>query len=385
MSRRALLAIGLLGCADSPVAHRPFPQVTDHGAGELDPMRLVTIVAANEDPTIATELFGFGDALVQSDWYTTTGADYGLGAAAGSVHITGAAIAAGTVMDDAALDSYITSAQPPAGDGHTMYMVYLPAGAIEEWEGVPNPDCTAPSAYHRAFGAGGDAMGVSERCMSKLNTADAATMIGSHEIEEAAVDTGRRGWFLQLPEATPPWQFSVWAEDEGTGRVETADLCEGTLIREGAFVYQRIFSNSAAARGGDPCVPALPIPYYNTTTSDDWIEAQPGTTLPITVTGWSTGRTDDWVVTSLPIASSDPALAFGSQTTGNSAISVNNRTYHTINDGKQVVVNVTVPPDAPSGAWAVIALYSFRFGDGGVRPPPGEDLDHRQLVGVYVP
>jgi hypothetical protein len=157
-------------------AHPPLPQPTNHNSKELTSLRLVSVVSSG-DPLQQT-LFDFGDALVTSGWWSTVGADYGLGPAASSMHLTGPAIASGTNMSGADIKSYLQALATGAasGDGHSIYVLYLPenVGIL----GNQNKVVSGCDGFHFAnFDAQGDVWAVIKRCDK---TGATATYLASH-------------------------------------------------------------------------------------------------------------------------------------------------------------------------------------------------------------
>ncbi len=360
-----------------PAAHRGGPSRPHaSAAGLLSPLRLVVIVA-DGDP-LANDLFAFADAAVASAWLRTVTKEYGVAAPSGSVHLTGAAFTADTMpLDAAAVSSYVdatlaAATDPPNPDGKTLYLVYLPPGV----DLANNVMCKgpAPSGYHHKYGTAGDGYAVVQRCQGGFETAmQQLTIVGSHEIAEAATDTGV-GWRVAIPASTvPPWMADPWLEYEASRITENGDLCIDTRVQEGAYYYQRAFSNAAAATGGDPCAPSLPIPYYGATTDKPWYAASAGTTLKIPITGWSTAATANWIVRAKVQDTSVAGAAWTAAAGG-----------ATLNNGTTATLTVTVPADAQSGAWAAIYLLAERQ-DANKHPLAGEDYAHLQMVGVYVP
>src|SRR5205823_2461410 len=129
----------------------------------------------------------------------------------------------------------------------------------------------------------------------------------------------------------PPWTGSIWLEAEGNSHVELGDLCGGTRVAEGGFLYSRVYSNSAAMAGGDPCRPSLPIPYYSSTTPMEWYATTAGATVMIPLTGWSTAPTDDWIVRAVIPGRSNSALTFGASITSATTVSIGGTVYKTTN------------------------------------------------------
>jgi len=140
-----------------------------------------------------------------------------------------------------------------------------------------------------------------------------------------------------------------------------------TRLVEGAFTYQRVFSNRAAGTGGDPCVPAIGDVYYNVNPIKDWYPVAAGKTIWVSTRGWSTAPTEPWNV-STGLQGSIVGFGAGSPSV---AVTVQNDTF--------IDFTVSAPAEAQSGAYAVIETYSQQI------PPAGIDLYHLQTVGVYVP
>jgi hypothetical protein len=170
-------------------------------------------------------------------------------------------------------------------------------------------------------------------------------------------------------------QTSIWDDILLT---EIGDLCVGTSISEGAYTYQRFWSNKAAASSADPCIPAIPT-YFNAGTvggdANGWIKAT-GTTVTIPIEAFSTGPLDPWVVASATgtqdYTSSGDTWTIGAVTgTGTSMGQA------TMGNGDKGSIVVTVPSTATSGAWAEFELVSYA----GI---PGEN-QHLWPFGVYVP
>ena len=161
---------------------------------------------------------------------------------------------------------------------------------------------------------------------------------------------------------------SIWNSFNLTGHAELGDLCEGAYFIESSSVYQRVWSNRAAAAGGDPCVPALNEPYYSTTFAEDWYPITAGGTASIPVEGWSTGSVASWGVRTFVKGSVQDFSAGFSEA------------LPTLNAGVTVEMTVSAPATATSGSYAVIMVESLR--------PAGSRLTdgaHIVPVGVYVP
>jgi hypothetical protein len=365
--------------------HPPWPQVAANGGIVLHPMKLVTIVTTG-DPQ-GTDYFAFGDALIASQWWQAIGADYGLGTPSASVHVTGPAITADP--DSKAMESYIASAitgtPAAAADGQTMYMLYLPTGIdiLDDTTGMPNTNCQYFGGYHLPYDTTGDAWGVGQHCPltdTGLTDLQWMTIVGSHEIAEGATDPlpGNGYTMVANIDTKQPWTQSPWV---AALYGEVGDLCVSTQINEGSFTYQRIWSNSAAAKELDPCVPPYPqYAYVNTSVPQGWYTMPAGGSVQIPVTGWSDRAADDWLIAAevwTSSASASSAAVFVPTLTSPTAYDTDAGDYATTNNGKASTLTVTAP-GLGSGSWAAIGIYSEPLVYSG-------DPYHLWFVGVYIP
>jgi hypothetical protein len=134
----------------------------------------------------------------------------------------------------------------------------------------------------------------------------------AHELAEAVTDP--------YPYSLPAYQLNGVFTFAG----ELGDLCQGRNDRAGGFAYQRIWSNRAAAAGGDPCVPPNPAePYFRVEISPQVTKMAIGETRELTFTAWSTapigelevvvyyngGTFTPWILN--PYTGGIPTLAFG--------------------------------------------------------------------------
>jgi hypothetical protein len=365
------------GRAFSPVPHAPFPSVVSHGGGELATLRLVSVVTAG-DP-LRDALYAFGDALVGSDWLAAVGRDYGVAPRGTSIHLDGPTLDVDVSVHDMAayVRDAIHAAPAPASpdvdprpDGATLYLLYLPVGVEVALSGQRNCGCNLQGGAHTTFDAQGDALAYVQRC--SLTDDSSVTRTASHEVAEAMTDTGPEGFYVDQP--SPPWSASAWAYLQ-SGRSEVGDLCSGTFVTEGEWTYQRIWSASAAAAGGDPCVPALASPWFDTSSDVSWADVAPGQSVTIPMTGWSTGARADWYVYAL-VASLPPGVFTAAVTTANEQ-QVDGVAYASINDGDAATLTVTASASAHSGAIGMVHVVS--------RSADHVDGTHTWPVGVRVP
>jgi len=338
------------------------------------------VITASGDP-LAPGLAKFCSSLVTSQYWSRVTTEYGLGAPRSCSHVVGAAMAAGTV-NYAQMHQYIASsigaAQP---DGATMYLLILPPGV--QFAGANN--CSF-SGYHGKYGMLGDAWGVVMRCQYDFaSMLESLTIVGSHEIVEAATDPDVATGWGQYPTAAQPWTQSAWLPYGGGYAVENADYCISTRVIEDGVAYQRVLSNVAAAAGDDPCVPALAVPYYNVTVPEDWYAVAPGSTVDIPITGWSNAPAEMWQISAAAAESSTPPPAVMSRSIEGQDVTIGDVTYHAMTAGQTSIMHVTMNTTAQSGTWRVFWLYSFRVDSTGADGIAGDDHDHLWRVGVYVP
>jgi hypothetical protein len=339
----------------------------------LSPLRLVTIVASN-DAIDAEAFFEFSSRVGTSAWWRDSAPEYHLGSIDAVAELMGPAILANVTDHD--VYQYITNAVAmnggPERDGNTLYLLYLPSTIVVVSAGVANTQCAKFGAYHSAYGTRGDNLAVVQRCVESFPIEN-MTISASHEIFEAATDPNGKGYALPRIAGREPWTESIWNAFDLTGRAELADLCESTFFESAGSVYQRVWSNVAARGGGDPCVPALAEPFYDTDFDQDWYAIHAGESISIPVRGWTAGGAiDPWPV-EVRVQGSSPVFTADLPGVGG-----------TLADYEQGSIVVNASPEAVSGAIAVLEVVS--------RPPmprPGErhltDGGHINLVGVYVP
>jgi hypothetical protein len=366
-----------------PAAHPPWLQIPGNQGVVLKSMKLVTVVSTGDSQ--ASSYFAFGDALIASQWWTSFSTEYGLGTPTTNVHVTGPAITqnpSGATME-AYIASAIKSTPAAAPDGNTMYMLYLPPGIdiIDDQTNQPNTNCQYYGGYHTTYGTNGDAWGVGQHCpLTGTNLTDLQwmTIVGSHEIAEAASDpTPGTGWTPPTPDTTQPWTQSPW---QAALFGEIGDMCVSTQITDGTFTYQRIWSNAAAAKGGDPCVPPFSkYAYYNASAPQGWYTVSAGGNVTIPLTGFSDKAMPDWAVDAQQWNASSPSVTFATSVVSSTVFHTDAGAYPTTNNGRVSTLTVTAPAGVASGTWATIGIYTFPL------VYEGEDPYHLWFVGVYVP
>jgi hypothetical protein len=405
---------GAAGASDgaSDAQHRAFPQVPNTSGKTLDAPVIVTIVASNDMATDGTDtednLQGFSDAFPKSAVWSAVANEYHLGAVSSVTHLVGPAIPGG-LYEQADLQAYVggvvADGGAPAPSGETIYLVYLPTGAA--FGGAFASDCGYHVGFPSQTDSKGDQVAVVQRCLpdDEETQLGQMTRIASHELVEAATDPLDEGYNLGYAPITP-WSASVWLAFENDSHIELADLCSGTRLFEpldggpaGGWEFQRIWSNEAAAGGGDPCMPAYDEPYYSVSIPSDWYSASPGATVEIPIIGWSAAATTPWLLRpeleNSTAAFADVLDADG----GTGAVTLTTSlgigsssgcvARDAMNTGVAGTLTVTVPAAAEPGDYGVFFVESRRGDPTGsypatCYPPLSEDYYHFWPVGVYV-
>jgi hypothetical protein len=350
-----------------------YPIIPGCATGTLRNFKIVTLVAAN-DPD-KDQLFQFADAVPSSNWWQESARSYNLGAISANVNLTGAALT-GSTIDQAGIIQWIQSTitgNPMAqNDGNTLYNLFLPPGVNEGAMGAVG--CST-FGYHTVT-PDGLVWGFSQRCPSTaswLTPLDVVISTSAHEIIEAATDPVM-GYRI-LP-GNPPWSGSVWTS---AGQGEVGDLCDASYILEGNFIYQRSYSNIAAAAGDDPCVPAIDKPYYGARAPKQWYSLTPGAsvTIPVTTFGAEKGM---W---SLEVSQNPPAEKPGGDFGALKLTATLDGMPGPImvSSGQTVMLQVTADPAAASKQYHIVQLRSTMM----YTTRASQDERHDWPVGLYIP
>ena len=259
----------------------------------LKDANLIAIVPGNH--ALAAEMGAFAASVPSSHWWSAVSAEYGLGAMTTATHSTPAWTGA---FDDTSVGNYlqaaITAGTIPGPNGHNLYLLFVPD--------VVTGQCMGNLGYHDTWPQGGssagDVLAVVEWCPPDPLVpmqADDLTWTATHEIAEGSTNPqfgSNPAWVMaqvtKMPWTSSPW----WAVPAG----EIGDMCDSSFTLEGGFLYERVWSVSAAAAGGDPCIPSVAGAFYDVSngTMPSWLTAQPGATLDVPLVGWSTAASPPW-------------------------------------------------------------------------------------------
>lgn len=343
-----------------PAPHTPMPLVDYNGGRVLQNPKIVTITWAEDDAQMVSRMQQFGDIITSTAWWTAVSSEYcqqpgnkpciGPGTSGGHVVINdpaptdfsdssqGAASTLQTFIHDHVVGGDGITADFPAPDDNTLYVMYFPASVTITLDG--SPSCNSFGAYHNTIVLPNQAnldsnvaYAVIPRCGTKEST---TTVSASHEIIEAATDPdiGQNSLAYYMLN-------QVWGPAGG----EVGDLCEGigssgTTTTESTFVVQRSWSNKSAASGHNPCVP-IPASdvYFNAAPRQTKVVLpKPGSTFVLDIDAFSDAPMSAWTLSAIDFAQfqqQTPLLSFSFDKTS-------------VQNGDHVQLTITAKGNMPS-------------------------------------
>jgi hypothetical protein len=325
----------------------PWPLVTAQGGPVLTTPKLVTITFS-DDPNVAS-IEGFGDWVVGSSWLASA-SEYGVGKGTHAkkvrLGVPAPATASSTDIRKIITDAMTAGDVPtPAGAADPfLYAVYFPSTTTLTSPGLVH--CTSFSGYHAegivgtvhfAFAAIGDC----PHYVGSFTELENIERTASHEIIEAATDP--------LIESAPSFVASDPSNPWYYLAGEVGDVCSiSDVVRDGSFLGQRFWSNAAAKAGTDPCLPAPAGEYFATGASPAATQiVAPGASTTFALRGFSTAASaSPWNIQVKPMLGTfTPKIALD---------------VATMSAGASATLTVTVPVDATSGSYTLLAVYSYR-------------------------
>jgi hypothetical protein len=381
----AALALTAAGCGSSgshgsaPApdgGHAALPQLVYDGGPLVAAARVVSVTFQGDPQT--ADLDTFGASITASAWWNTVRADFctdagvcvGEGPTGTSVQVATAAPTALTDSDQggsSTVQAWLTSAlgagtlpaPDPGPTSNTVYVLYFPSTTAITFDGLTSCADEGFAGYHNSTMLNGQRVpyAVVAECtplpspitsVPALTELQTTTVTTSHEVLETATDPdGQNGFTLDLGDV------NNWAWVDILGGDEAADLCvdpfgiNQDVASSGAFSVQRIWSNTAAAGGHDPCIPApAGQVYFNAAPRKAFYVLDVGESVTFAVDAFADGTTADWTLAAQDWSASSAttylglSIAGGTVTNGVSKIQVNN--------GKTVEVTATLLVD-PSG------------------------------------
>jgi hypothetical protein len=306
-------------------------QVLNYGGTTLHHPTFVSVTFPDDE--YKDQLADFIASVGCTDYWSTITADYGVGegVAAEPVVLTEAAP---TTTDDATIRAWVAAKVEagtfPRPDPDIVYALWYPETTTITLEtgdaGQTAVSCQAFGGYHEG-GKLSDgtpfSYAVLPRCQTQGGSVvDGLTGVASHELIEACTDP--------QPDTAPAYaapdaNHLGWILADAS---EVGDLCEfgqSSIFQPTGFPWmvQRIYSNSAAWAGKDPCVPASGADYfYGVPAVPDVVMLdmlQTGTPIPTAVAHIAVGSSETFPVklvgpadvTSMSVEADDIATFFG--------------------------------------------------------------------------
>ena len=222
--------------------------------------RVVTITFAEDDPRLVSRLEQFSDIITRTPWWRAVVAGYcakdddciGEGRSGLSVRLNETLPAEVHAVDiSAILRRHADAGRLGPLDSESLLLVYLPPAVSLRDASVARYCGDGPRAFHRALRFDQKAVGYA--VMPRCGDEAALTATTSHELLEMATspDPAQPGFaFVQS-------SFTRGFTAAGSEAMDPCGLITSqTDVVEGTFVVRRAWSNRAASRGHDPCVPA---------------------------------------------------------------------------------------------------------------------------------
>jgi len=252
-----------------PASHPALPRVVTLGGPVMVHPKVLPIMFAGDSG--AGDVQSFLTELAGTPAWGSATSEYGVGPLTilPAVTVTDAPQS----ISDSGLQSMVasntSSATAPwgAADPETIYLFVLPQGTIEQ--DSYGACCNEYDGYHDETKVGSTSVSYAVSCTCpgfdgpSYTTLQERTIDMSHELFEASTDP--------FPNTNP-----AYAQEDDDDIVwtivtdgEVSDMCEfnddANAVPMGAtYMIQRSWSNAAAARGDNPCVPVVtPTPYLN--------------------------------------------------------------------------------------------------------------------------
>ena len=249
--------------------HPALPRVVTLGGPVLANPKVLPIMFPGDSG--AADVQGFLSELAGTSAWGTATSEYGVGSL--TILPTVTVASAPQTISDSALQSMVASNTSGASaawgavDPETVYLFVLPQGTIEQ--DSYGACCNQYDGYHDETKVGSISVSYAVSCTCpgfdgpSYTTLQERTIDMSHELFESATDP--------FPNTNP-----AYAQEDDDDIVwtivtdgEVSDMCEfnddANAVPMGAtYMIQRSWSNAAAARGDNPCVPVVtPTPYLN--------------------------------------------------------------------------------------------------------------------------
>jgi hypothetical protein len=316
------------------------PSIPSQGGKVLAHPAIVTVTFADDPNAALAE--SYGDWVVGSAWLAAA-KEYGVST---GTHANKVQIARNAPMTASRGDVEAIVAEAMTGltaTDDTLVAVWFPKTTKLTLSNLTH--CGSFSGYHAETGAGiaFAAIGDCPTYVTGLSETENIMRTASHEIIEASTDprTDTNPAWVALDPANP---WSILGE--------VGDVCPlSGIVRDGAFVAQRYWSNEAAkVRAGDPCVPAPAGASYSTSVAPiDTQTVAAGAKVTFDLVGAATDTSLEWTIQVKPLLGTLQATT----TLGGS----------TMRDGATTRLAFDVAKDAASGTYGAWGVYAYRTPD----------------------
>ena len=308
----------------APTTHSPLPAMPQNGGqAPLSNVNFVTV--SFSDTPQDDQIQAYGDWIVTSSYWLTVGKDYGVGAGTHQ-HVKLPEATPNKIIDhdfQTYLDQKVASGALPSAP-QSVYAFFLS-------QATTVTDVPSAAGWHNLSAGGHDYAVILPGCSpAPADILNQYTFVASHELAETATD---------------PSPLSGY--DFGFGEGEVGDLCVGVAVQDN-YALTTIWSNSAAAKGGDPCVPATGLPYVDVDPSPAQVNipATAGASVDVMLTGWSTALVGDWLL----------EVSVAGQAAGALTAKLDPTATDLINNGETVKLTVTTDGSAPTGNTAIVEV-----------------------------
>lgn len=246
--------------SNGDVLSERLPKLAHQGGPFVRHPRIVTVTFTGDDAALVSRLELFGQTITTTRWWraVTDGFCAGEGDCIGEGRPGTAARMRETLPTEVhAVDVSAILRRAIAGgllgtvDAESVLLVYLPEGVMLK-DALAHYGGDGPRAFHRALRL--DRLVIGYAVMSRCGDEASLTGTASHELLETVMspDTSRRGF---------GFAGDALARGFAAAGTEAADPCgfittERDIV-ESTFVLRRAWSARAAAKGHDPCAPAI--------------------------------------------------------------------------------------------------------------------------------
>ncbi len=325
--------------ASYPAPHPSMPKIPLNGGAVLHDPSVVTVTFPG-DP-LEDSIHAFADQIGGLQWWSTVHADYGVGALSNGGHVT-IADAAPSVIKDSGVQAWIGArigdGTLPAPTDQTIYTLYYPSSTSVRFDASEGggASCQVFLGYHSAFEVTyeGKTMLIAYAVINRCGDLDNLTVTASHELTEAStdphpIDSSTAG-YITLDD-------NAWTVLGG----ENADMCAGVSgASEGGWALTRVWSNTAASRGDQPCLPApdgAGTPFFDAAVVTERLVARPGTSVSTEIDCYAFGALPSPMKLTAHPANVPGPLSFTFDRS-------------TCDDGDKVTMTVSVAASAAHGA-----------------------------------